>query len=212
MSYPEWVLKHKKKGTYINKVGNNYYLYAAHSEHIPGTANKSRRICDGYLGKITEKDGFIPKKKKESPLSLEYGLSCAITSLCKKPFLRIEQDYPDMSNEIIIRSILLYIYGENSHRLQQLSFISSFISDSFPLNEQIDFLIQRTSRMIHSTLTKLFPTANNLSYFTTMMSNIHIIKINKDWVISKPDNNASKLIETLHIKFEEDDLWKRLLR
>lgn len=69
MSYPEWVLKHKKKGTYINKVGNNYYLYAAHSEHIPGTANKSRRICDGYLGKITEKDGFIFINKNRAWIS-----------------------------------------------------------------------------------------------------------------------------------------------
>lgn len=212
MAYPDWVLKHKKKGTYINKVGNNYYLYAAHSEHIPGTANKARRVCDGYLGRITEKDGFIPKKKKESPLSLEYGLSCAIVSLCKKPFLRIEQDYPTMSNEIIFRSILLFLYGENTPRLQHLSFISSFISDSFRSNEQIDFQIQRTARMIHSTLTKLFPASDDLAYFTEEMRNIHIIKIKRDWVISKLDNDTSKLIDSLHIKFEEDDLWKRLLK
>lgn len=212
MPYPDWVMKHKQKGTYINKVGNNYYLYAAHSEHIPGTANKARRVCDGYLGKITEKEGFIPKKKIDSPVSLEYGLSCAVTSLCKKPFLRIEHDYPDISNEIIIRSILLFIYGVNTPRLQHLSFISSLISDSFIINEQLDFLILRTSRMIHSTLTKLFPASEDLSYFMDVMRNIHIIKIKKDWVISDLDKDASKLIDSLHIKFEEDDLWKRLLR
>lgn len=32
--YPDWVLKHKKPGTYINKVGDKYYLYAAHSERV----------------------------------------------------------------------------------------------------------------------------------------------------------------------------------
>lgn len=31
--YPEWVQKHKAKGTSVRKVGNNYYLYKPfHSE------------------------------------------------------------------------------------------------------------------------------------------------------------------------------------
>ena len=57
--YPDWVMKYKKKGTYINKVGDKYYLYAAHSERVKGT-DKVRRVSDGYLGRITEKDGLIP--------------------------------------------------------------------------------------------------------------------------------------------------------
>lgn len=57
MSYPDWVLQHKKKGTYVNCVKGRYYLYAAHSERVPGT-KKVKRICDGYLGRITEEAGF----------------------------------------------------------------------------------------------------------------------------------------------------------
>ena len=30
--YPDWVLKLKVKGTYVNCVKGKYYLYAAHSE------------------------------------------------------------------------------------------------------------------------------------------------------------------------------------
>ena len=48
--YPDWVLKHKKPGTYINVVKGKYYLYAAHSERIKGT-DKVRRVSDGYLGR-----------------------------------------------------------------------------------------------------------------------------------------------------------------
>ena len=51
--YPEWVLKHKKKGTYVNFQNGKYYLYAAHSERVPGT-NKVKRVSDGYLGRISE--------------------------------------------------------------------------------------------------------------------------------------------------------------
>ena len=64
--YPEWVMKHKKKGTYINRVGDKYYLYAAHSERIKGTG-KVRRVSDGYLGRITEQDGLIPARNSEVP-------------------------------------------------------------------------------------------------------------------------------------------------
>lgn len=62
-NYPDWVMAHKKKGTYVNKVGNKYYLYAAHSERIKGT-DKVRRVCDGYLGRITKEDGFIPANNR----------------------------------------------------------------------------------------------------------------------------------------------------
>ena len=56
--YPDWVMKYKKKGTYINRVGDKFYLYAAHSERIKGT-DKVRRVSDGYIGRITEKEGLI---------------------------------------------------------------------------------------------------------------------------------------------------------
>lgn len=29
-NYPDWVMKYKSKGVYVNKVGNTYYLYRAH--------------------------------------------------------------------------------------------------------------------------------------------------------------------------------------
>lgn len=79
--YPDWVMKYKKKGTYINKVGDKYYLYAAHSERVKGT-DKVRRVSDGYLGRITEKDGLIPAKKilRSDPVSFELGLSFFIIS------------------------------------------------------------------------------------------------------------------------------------
>lgn len=63
--YPNWVLIHKKKGTYVNKVGDKYYLYAAHSERVKDSG-KIRWNCDGYLGRITVKDGLIPAKNKRN--------------------------------------------------------------------------------------------------------------------------------------------------
>lgn len=212
LAYPDWVLKHKKKGTYINKVGNNFYLYAAHSEHIPGTANKARRVCDGYLGKITEKDGFVPKKEKPSPLALEYGFSCAITSLCNTIFQRIIEDYPDSYQQIIIRSILLSIYGVQGKHLHHLSYLSTFIKDDFIIDKQTDFLIQRSVRMIQSTLSQHFPDVEALENFKTVMCHIQIVKWNRDWVLTQLDPLAQEWIQSIPMDFKENVIWKKLLK
>ena len=80
-NYPDWVLEHKQPGTYINKVGDKYYLYATHSGRVEGKKYPVR-VCDGYLDRITQKDGFIPVKSKiqDVPLAFEVGLSYTFLS------------------------------------------------------------------------------------------------------------------------------------
>ena len=67
---------------YVNKSGGRYYVYAAHSERIKGTG-KVRRVSDGYLGRITEDEGFIPARSRvgETVYAYEYGLSHAILQI-----------------------------------------------------------------------------------------------------------------------------------
>lgn len=53
---PDWVQKHKKTGTTVKKIGNNYYLYYAASSRTP---DKPYPVCrQTYIGKITP-DGVI---------------------------------------------------------------------------------------------------------------------------------------------------------
>ncbi len=56
---PNWVLKHKKPGTTIKKIGNNYYLYYATSSRLPD--KKYPVSVQSYIGKITEQ-GVINDK------------------------------------------------------------------------------------------------------------------------------------------------------
>ncbi|NCC65923.1 MAG: hypothetical protein EOM15_14870, partial [Spirochaetia bacterium] len=64
MPYPPWVMEHKRKGMYVNKINESTYrIYRGHSERIKGT-NKVRRVVDEYIGTITEKEGLIPTKPK----------------------------------------------------------------------------------------------------------------------------------------------------
>lgn len=110
--YPDWVLKHKKKGTYINKVGDKYYLYAAHSERVKGTT-KVRRVCDGYLGRITQKDGLIPPKDKVRavPIVLEYGLAAAILPYSHNIYSGFKRSFKNNAPYVMVASILTLLHG-----------------------------------------------------------------------------------------------------
>ena len=74
--YPDWAEKYRGPGRTIRKVRNGYGLYECTSTYQPG--QKYPKSVQTYLGMITEKDGFIPKKTDltVTPVatrSMEYG-------------------------------------------------------------------------------------------------------------------------------------------
>lgn len=79
-NYPDWVLKHKKKGTELRCIKGKYYLYQVHCVRENG---KNKKITDKYLGRITE-DGLIPPKDKVRSVKVyEYGLSCFLITFVR---------------------------------------------------------------------------------------------------------------------------------
>ena len=158
--YPDWVLAHKTKGTYVNKVGEKYYLYAAHSQRIPGT-KKVKRICDGYLGRITQEQGLIPPKDKVTgPVySYEYGLSSLTLSLCRNIHKGLRRSFVVNGDFIMAASILMFLYGLYSEELFQHSWLSLHFSGlCFPkeITPQQQNGIQRGFLMISDTMTRWF--------------------------------------------------------
>src|SRR5665647_2072924 len=117
-NYPDWVIKFKEKGTYINYVKGKYYLYAAHSERVPGT-KKVKRVCDAYLGRITEEDGLIPPKDKVAGTVsvLEYGLSSLIFSICSDIHKGFRKTFTKNGDFVVVAAILTFIYGKYNDSL-----------------------------------------------------------------------------------------------
>jgi predicted transposase YbfD/YdcC len=69
MTHPDWVLKHKTKGTELRNIRGKYYIYKVTSKWDK-VAKKSRKITLGQIGVITEEHGLIPtgeKKKGKIP-------------------------------------------------------------------------------------------------------------------------------------------------
>jgi hypothetical protein len=208
--YPEWVLAHKKKGTYINKVGEKYYLYAAHSARVPGT-NKVKRICDGYLGRITKEDGFIPSKDKVSvPVqSYEYGLSSLTFQICENIYKGFKKTFVVNGDFIMVASVLTYIYGFYSQELFHHSWLSILYPDLvFPtsVTSQQVTGIERGVRMITETMKARF--GEELSKVQAAFSLVTLVYINQKYYCCALPDSVLTFIEKYTLNWREN-LWQK---
>lgn len=108
--YPEWAEKFRGKERTIRKVRDGYGLYQCTSVYQPG--QKYPKSVQKYLGMITEKDGFIPKKSVAPSVPsrcLEYGLSHFIMANFRRDLCRSAYS---SSEVIVILGVLQYIFGD----------------------------------------------------------------------------------------------------
>ena len=208
--YPDWVMKYKKKGTYINKVGDKYYLYAAHSERIKGT-DRVRRVSDGYIGRITKEDGLIPSKSriKSPPISMEIGLSRIILSISDNIMKGIRKTFPKYSSYVFSRATLLYIYGTYSDELYNQSYLSVFLDDTAvpaQVTKSHTSEIERCSRMISDVMKKTF--GDDTDFITRLFMHIRLVRIDDSYYLSGVTDEIRELSKKYSISWE-DALWQK---
>lgn len=154
-SYPEWVTKHLEKGIYVNRVGDKYYLYRAHSERKEGYRNPVR-IFDGYVGTVTEKEGLVPAKTPQGISSdeistLDYAVPVSVCACTEKILMGLKRTYRRSGTLIYVCSVLFFLYGVYSDTLYESSWLSlRFPGVSFPDQMSASTLsgIERGGRMI----------------------------------------------------------------
>jgi hypothetical protein len=187
--YPDWVMKHKKKGTYINRVKDKYYLYAAHSERIPGT-NKVRKVSDGYIGRITEKDGLIPAREKVSGDVVVYKFGLHVTALALSELILkgLRREFRRAADHIIVTGILLAV----EKIADEDAFADSYLSVAFPdvsiskaLSEKQQTGVERCRRMV---LDKLEAAFCSDCAMPAKLGRVYAVLVNNKEYISKlPD-------------------------
>ena len=112
MAYPEWVLRHKRKGTQINCVNGHYYLYEVSSVWNK-EKGRAQKITKAYLGTITE-EGLIPPRttrnlKLSDAASLshkEFGASQYLQDISGDIISSLKGQFPDIWQQIITVSFL----------------------------------------------------------------------------------------------------------
>ena len=106
-TYPDWAEKFRTKGKTIRKVRNGYGLYECTSEYVKGGYPKTKQK---YLGMITEKDGFIPKKTDtEGAVYLEYGLSHLVRANFHRYVMR---HICGCSEELYALGVIQFMFGD----------------------------------------------------------------------------------------------------
>ncbi|HEY5583154.1 MAG TPA: hypothetical protein VIK78_01530 [Ruminiclostridium sp.] len=204
-NYPEWVMKFKEKGTYINYANGKYYLYAAHSERVPGT-KKVNRISDGYLGRITQEMGFVPPKDKVTGTIevFEYGLSSTILFLCKHIHLGFRRNFKANADFIMVSSILFYIYGQANHELFHQSFLFLRYTDldlsKTPTPKQ-STAIERGVLMIKDNLTSLF--GDDTGDIVLHFPHVYKVRVNKRLYESEISDKVNYFKQKYHIEWED---------
>lgn len=103
--YPDWVQKHRTKGTTVKKRGNTYYLYKRTSRRVKG--KKYPQPVDTYVGVVTP-EGVIKSNKKKVSLTnvevWEYGFSKAVRELCPDDWKApLGGDWEDVLSIILLK-------------------------------------------------------------------------------------------------------------
>lgn len=127
--YPDWVEKYRGKGRTVRKVRDGYGLYQCTSVYDPHL--KYPKSVQKYLGMITEKDGFIPKKSSVSDtpsLFLEYGLSHFIMTNFKRDLIRSTYNGdPD----IVVLGVISYIFNGLNESFIRATYITHGREEEF---------------------------------------------------------------------------------
>lgn len=140
--YPDWVNKHRKPGTEIRKMKDNYYVYEV-SAYYDKEKKRAKKKTGQYLGVITETGGFIETKNKKVPKSLvsvnlsristkEYGMGAFIQEHCKKMMDCLKIYFPEQWQFILVA---LYCRLLHTSPLKKMAyhFKCSFLSEEFDI-------------------------------------------------------------------------------
>ena len=135
MKYPDWVMKHKKKGAELRKIGERYYLYKIRSVWDK-EKKKPKKITEKFLGTIKPEGLIKPEYDRlmEGMKNIsvkESGATDLILKLNKDIEENLKRIYPTEWKELFLFSIFRFIYNTPIKNLQEY-YATSFISEKIP--------------------------------------------------------------------------------
>jgi len=132
---PDWVKKHKQKGTEIRKFKDRYYLYKIKSVRDP-LSGRPRKITEKYLGKITS-DGLIKPKHERILESIkditvkEFGASHFVYEIASDIVELLKKYYPAEWKEIAVFAFVRLFHSSPLKNVLH-HYLTSHLSDLFP--------------------------------------------------------------------------------
>lgn len=197
MQYPDWVLKHKRKGTEIHTRGNNYYLYKISSKWDP-EKKRSRKITEKFLGTITP-EGLIKPKQEQFMESLnnisvkEFGATNLLLEMNNDLLDTFKQLYPKRWKEIFVFSIFRILHHspiKNLMTYYSTSFISETLSGAHLSPKVVGNMLRDIGKEREKTklFLRQFLTGNDFA----LIDLTHVFSLSEDVISSVPGYNTKK--------------------
>jgi len=157
MAYPDWVLKHKKPGMYVQKKdADTYRIYRGHSERRPGKTYPVL-VTDEYIGTITREAGLVrtPVNIKGAVMVKRFGGFCLLLSLCHPLVQGLSRKHGGQA--LFLDASMRILYGHSSSLLYESDWMSErFPGQTLPVGAELESESARVAQGMVSTLEKRF--------------------------------------------------------
>ncbi len=205
MSYPDWVLKFKTKGTLVQKKGENlFYLYRVHSQWN----RKKRRaqlITDEYLGRITPEGLIEPKVKRimkryDHIAVKEYGATFLIQYLSDDLIMALKDNFREWKDIFVFAAMRLLHASplKSVEFLYRTSYISEKLGEAHVSPDSLGKMIRDIGTDRGSMVNFMRSLMNGSRYMAIDLT--HVISMS-DGVISETlgHNSMSEFLPQLQI-------------
>lgn len=129
---PDSIKIHRPVGTEVRLINNTYYVYKISSKYDK-EKKRAKKVTGKCIGKITEKDGFIPSKQKVSIETIsikQYGVEKLFESVAKNVLEDLRFSFPDIYREIYTIALLRLVDKVKFSEIKKY-YDNSSLSDRF---------------------------------------------------------------------------------
>jgi len=136
MSFPDWALRHKTKGTELHFINGHYYLYQISSRWNP-EKHRAQKITGRCLGKVTP-DGLVPSRTTRvpdartlAPLRVkEYGATTVLCQLMAESLTSLKAYFPEWWGTMVVMLLTRLLYHAPL-KAMAFHFTHSWLSERF---------------------------------------------------------------------------------
>lgn len=153
MAHPDWVLKHKIKGSEVKHINGNYYLYKV-SSRWNKEKKRSEKISGKLIGRITT-EGLCSRSSEVAQILAksisvkEYGASHYLYQKHNPILQALRSHFPDWHKELFALSIYRLLYHAPLKNMP-LHYEQSYLSELLPAAQLSDKKITALLRSVGS--------------------------------------------------------------
>ena len=207
MSLPNWALPFKEPHTEIKFLNGRYYKYSVTYQYVP-ERKRTIKITGSLLGKITEKDGFIPSEKNKLRQSASavpkvdiktYGVYALFEDLLKDEIPSLRKVFgDDMAEQLVTFAMFRWAYQSPIKRAlsyQSHDYCNEVWSAKTSLSDKqiTSFLkyVGENRELVVQWMKYLLPETKENGEKFVMMDSTHVMSASENISVNAPGYNPS---------------------